>query len=122
MFFASSLGLGAFIAIPDRVRIFGYAKVDWTVMTEFALVAPDKLEKEQYTRSIQPSQRHPAGAVNFAVTAVRALLSPIFKHNGNVVLLFDLRLFSAIRQSAFAFDPREGSAIAYSVLPGSACV
>lgn len=93
IFFASSLGVGAYIAIPDRVSVFWCAKEDWTVMTEFALVAPDKLEKKQYTHSIQPSQRLPAGAVDFPITAVRALVPSDLEHERNVFLLSDVFVF-----------------------------
>jgi hypothetical protein len=44
MFVVIGLRRGGFQSRVYRVRIFRSGKEDWTVVTEFALVAPDKLE------------------------------------------------------------------------------
>jgi hypothetical protein len=53
----------------------------WAVVTVLALVAPDKLEKEDYTHSIKPGPRLSLGTVNFVIAAVRTALPSNFKHN-----------------------------------------
>jgi hypothetical protein len=69
-----------------------------------ALVAPDKLEKEDHTHSIKPSPRLSLGAVNFVIVAVRTALPSNLKHNGNAFFLMDLFRLTASRQSAGAFS------------------
>lgn len=83
MSFAIGMGLGGFHSRADRVRVFGCRKEDWTVVTDFALVAPDKLEKEDHTRSIQPRQRLSPRTVNFMIAAVRTAFQPNSKHDNN---------------------------------------
>jgi len=54
------------------------------VVTVLTLVAPDKLEKEDYTHSIKPGPRLLLGAVNFMIAAVRTALPSNFKHNATL--------------------------------------
>ena len=63
------MGLGAFLA--DRAGVLGRGKEQWAVVTALALVAPDELEKEEYTRSIQPRLRLNPRTVNFMIAAPR---------------------------------------------------
>ena len=53
-FFVIGIGLGGFHSCADGVRKFRRGKEDGTVVTEFALVAPNKLRNKEPTRSIQP--------------------------------------------------------------------
>jgi hypothetical protein len=65
----------------DRVGIFGHWKKDWTVVTEFTDVAPDNLEKEEYTRSIEQCQRLTQRTVKFKIAAVRTAFPPNSTHD-----------------------------------------
>ena len=71
---------GGFLG-ADSVGIFGHWKEDWTVVTELTEVAPDNLEKEEHTRSIQPCQRLNPRTVKFEIAAVRAAFPPKSKHD-----------------------------------------
>ncbi len=71
--------MGGFLC-AGRVGIFGHWKEDWTVVTEFTEVAPDNLEKEEYTRSIEQCQRLTPRTVKFKIAAVRTAFPPNSTH------------------------------------------
>jgi len=63
--------------------IGGRREEQWAVVTVLALMTPYKLEKEDYTHSIEPGPRLSPGAVNFVIAAVRTALPTNSKHNDN---------------------------------------
>jgi hypothetical protein len=67
------------------VGVFTHGKEDWTVVTAFTLAAPDKLEKKEATRSIQPRQRLPSRTVNFMIAAMRTGFPANFQHAKNSI-------------------------------------
>jgi hypothetical protein len=71
--------------ILSQVRrvIFGHGKEDWTVVTILTLVAPDQLEKEEYTHSVQPRLRLPSRTVNLMIAAVRTRFPTNSQHAKN---------------------------------------
>ena len=83
MSFVVGMGLGGFHSRADRVRVFGRGKEDWTVVTEFVLVAPDKVKKEKPTPSLQPCKWLSPRTVNFMIAAVRTAFQPNSKHDNN---------------------------------------
>jgi hypothetical protein len=64
--------------------IGGRGEEQWAVVTVLALMTPDKLEKEDYTRAIKPGPRLSLGAVNFVIAAVRTTLPSDFKDNATL--------------------------------------
>ena len=83
MSFAIGMGLGGFHSRADRVRVFGCGQKDWTVVTEFALVAPDKVKKEKPTPSIQPCKWLRPRTVDLIITAVGTPSQPNSTHEDN---------------------------------------
>jgi hypothetical protein len=93
------MGLGAFLA--DRAGVLGRGKEQWAVVAALALVAPDELEKEEHTRSIQPRLRLNPRTVNFMIAAPRTAFPPNSEHNDKYLysssFFFVLLLFWAWR-------------------------
>jgi hypothetical protein len=60
--------------------VLGRGEEERTVVTAHAPVAPDKSEKEERARSIQPRHRLNPRTINFKIAAVRTALQPNSKH------------------------------------------
>jgi len=84
-FFVIGIGLGGFHSCADGVRKFRRGKEDGTVVTEFALVAPNKLKNKEPTRSIQPRPGLTSRTVNFMIAAIRAGFPANFQHAKNPI-------------------------------------
>lgn len=97
------MGLGAFLA--DRAGVLGRGKEQWAVVAALALVAPDELEKEEHTRSIQPRLRLNPRTVNFMIAAPRTAFPPNSEHNDKYLFFFVLLRSAAVLGVATPTNP-----------------
>jgi hypothetical protein len=104
--------MGGFLC-ADRVEIFAHRKEDWTVVTEFTEVAPDNLEKEERTRSIQPCQRLNPGTVKFKIAAVGTAFPPNSRHGDKSLLQFQI----SVNRKRLPTYLREGQPDYFESLP-----
>jgi hypothetical protein len=87
-----------------------------TVVTAHAPVAPDKPEKEERARSIQPRHRLNPRTIDFKIAAVRTALQPNSKHE-TITLYFTFVVFvgGATSRNVPLLDHRNGPGLPRTV-------
>jgi hypothetical protein len=90
-FFVIGRGQSGFIRRSNGV--LGRGEEEWTVVTAHTSVTPDKSEKEERARSIQPRHRPNPRTINSKIAAVRTALQPNSKHE-SITLYFSFATVS----------------------------